>query len=365
VTDDAGAEEVDITIAATSGGAVQVLDEGGSLTAAVSSLNFVGSEVVATNVGSAVTVTVNPIAPLAHQVSHQSGGSDALTGLVDATARAQYAKNSGAVVSTRRQLNVIEGANVTVTLADDGANERANATIGVTGVELTANKGAVSGYAPLDAAQRLPVANLTLHQATHQSGGADALSGNLDATARINVSKNSGATVGTRRRLNLIEGTNITLTVADDAGNEEVDVTITGATPPTITVKDEGVNLTTAVTSFDFTGAGVTASVVGNAVTVNVPGGGGGGATALTFLADTGLAAAASKTVVLTDASFQTTSKLLFTWGNVLDTDVNSPEWDDVSFFATPAAGSCTLRVSATQVGHTVHGSYRVNCLVG
>lgn len=49
---------------------------------------------------------------------------------------------------------------------------------------------------------------------------------NLGNNARVAVSKNSGATVGTRRRINFIEGTNVTLTVADDAGNEEVDVTI-------------------------------------------------------------------------------------------------------------------------------------------
>lgn len=46
--------------------------------------------------------------------------------------------------------------------------------------------------------------------------------------ARVAVSENSGATVGTRRRINFIEGANIALTIADDAGNEEVDVTITG-----------------------------------------------------------------------------------------------------------------------------------------
>jgi hypothetical protein len=44
----------------------------------------------------------------------------------------------------------------------------------------------------------------------------------------VTVRKNSGTDVGTRKRLNLIEGTNITLTVADDATDNEVDVTITG-----------------------------------------------------------------------------------------------------------------------------------------
>lgn len=43
-----------------------------------------------------------------------------------------------------------------------------------------------------------------------------------------------------------------------------------------ITVKDEGVVLTAGVTSFDFVGGGVTATAVGNAVTVTVPTGGTG-----------------------------------------------------------------------------------------
>lgn len=54
-------------------------------------------------------------------------------------------------------------------------------------------------------------------------------SATLDNNARIAVSKNSGAVVGTRRKLNLIEGANVTLTVADDAGGEKVDVTIAAA----------------------------------------------------------------------------------------------------------------------------------------
>ena len=47
----------------------------------------------------------------------------------------------------------------------------------------------------------------------------------------VTVRKNSGANVGTRGRLNLIEGGNVSLTVADDAGGGEVDVTIAAATP--------------------------------------------------------------------------------------------------------------------------------------
>lgn len=47
-------------------------------------------------------------------------------------------------------------------------------------------------------------------------------------SANIIVRKNSGANVGTRGRLNFIEGTGTTLTIVDDAPNNEVDITITG-----------------------------------------------------------------------------------------------------------------------------------------
>ncbi len=51
--------------------------------------------------------------------------------------------------------------------------------------------------------------------------------GTSDFNGRVAVRKNTGVVVGTRRRLNFIEGTDISLTVSDDGGNEEVDITIT------------------------------------------------------------------------------------------------------------------------------------------
>jgi hypothetical protein len=73
--------------------------------------------------------------------------------------------------------------------------------------------------------------------------------------------------------------------------------TVAGPTGPTgpagtgtnISVSDEGSVLTSGVTSFNFTGSGVTASAVGTAVTVNIPGGGGsGGYTRTTYTATAG-----------------------------------------------------------------------------
>lgn len=74
----------------------------------------------------------------------------------------------------------------------------------------------------------------TAHAASHQDGGSDeisasALSGQLADAQKVTLRKNSGADVGTRSRVNLIEGANVTLTVADDGAGGEVDVTIAAA----------------------------------------------------------------------------------------------------------------------------------------
>lgn len=72
-----------------------------------------------------------------------------------------------------------------------------------------------------------------------------------------------------------------------------------------IAIKDEGVVKTSDVNSIDFTGAGVTTTNVGNAVTVNVPGssGGGGGLHMLTQPISTWLYVAQAY-----DTNFGTTS---------------------------------------------------------
>jgi stage V sporulation protein SpoVS len=67
----------------------------------------------------------------------------------------------------------------------------------------------------------------------------------LGARARLAVRKNSGGSDFIRRRLNLIEGTNVTLTVADDAGSEEVDVTINSVATGGITQVAKAINTTT------------------------------------------------------------------------------------------------------------------------
>jgi hypothetical protein len=92
----------------------------------------------------------------------------------------------------------------------------------------------------IQVAAAVAASHAQIHKDTHKTGGGDAflVTDLLDGIARVSVRKNSGgANVGSRRRLNLIEGANVTLTTTDDAVDEEVEVTIaaSGGGPTLIT----------------------------------------------------------------------------------------------------------------------------------
>lgn len=129
------------------------------------------------------------------------------------------------------------------------ANEKA-ALVGTSGTAVSGTNKLVDNTDTRLANARTP----TAHAASHVSGASDALSGNLDAIARLQVKK-AGTLIGSRRALNLIEGTGVTLTMADDAVGEKVDVTINSS----------GGGGTAATTTFTPTG-GVSATNVQAAI---------------------------------------------------------------------------------------------------
>lgn len=95
--------------------------------------------------------------------------------------------------------------------------------------------------------------------------------------------------------------------------------------------------------------------------TWTVPPTGSGSATAATITLSYG---SQSATATVTDAAISPTSKIFIGWGNVLDTDMNSPEMDDVSFLPTPGSGQMTVRVSAATPTARVGGPYKINYMV-
>lgn len=117
-----------------------------------------------------------------------SGGGDlsgdrTLTVTPDTTNQQVRVSAGGTLAGTRREINFIQGSNVTLAVADDAANNRVNVTITATG-----------------------------------GGGAS------PSNYWVN-----GALVGTRPTLNLIAGANTTIVGVDNSAGDRVDVTISSA----------------------------------------------------------------------------------------------------------------------------------------
>lgn len=88
---------------------------------------------------------------------------------------------------------------------------------GTWGINITGNAATVSS---ITSGQVTGALGFTPYNSTNPSGYIT-----QDGNARIGV-ENNGTLVGTRRRINFIAGSNVTLNIADDAAGEEVDVTI-------------------------------------------------------------------------------------------------------------------------------------------
>ena len=95
------------------------------------------------------------------------------------------------------------------------------------------------------------------------------------AIQKLYTSRNNNANaetfVGEVQRLWYNPDTNC-LYVSDGTTPGGIPLNACGNVNANITVKDEGVTLTNNVSSLDFVGAGVTATAVGRAVTITIPG---------------------------------------------------------------------------------------------
>jgi hypothetical protein len=81
------------------------------------------------------------------------------------------------------------------------------------------------------------VVSPTITLGNHLSGSltlTNLAGGTLSATLadnvtnqKVGVSRNGGTALGTRKRINFVEGTNVTIVVSDDPTNDCVDVSVT------------------------------------------------------------------------------------------------------------------------------------------
>ena len=146
-------------------------------------------------------------------------------------------------------------------------------------------------YTFASATSSIPLANLDSNFTTVVNG-INGIGNGVNGLANVLI---TGGTVYNAAFSNVVIGgvlgVSTTIGGAISYGNAGQVLTSQGSsTPPiwaaggsgtAISVSDEGTVLTSGVTSFNFTGAGITATAVGNAVTVNVPTGGGGTVTSV------------------------------------------------------------------------------------
>jgi hypothetical protein len=78
------------------------------------------------------THTRSEITDFAHASTHVSGGSDPITGSLDANARVGI-MDAGTLVGARRRINFISGTNVTLNIVDDALDEKVDVTISAQG----------------------------------------------------------------------------------------------------------------------------------------------------------------------------------------------------------------------------------------
>lgn len=159
-----------------------------------------------------------------------------------------------------------------VALADDVAVSGFPAGYTVTGQDTntsgTANIDCALGYAERSALGSSENPGAFTYAASRSTGMVVAI--RPAVTARMNwdglAVRKAGVLVGTRRAINLIEGTNVTLTVADNAGTGAVDVTVNSTSSGGHTLRDDGVDMTTRAAANFVTSASITAVLTDDAV---------------------------------------------------------------------------------------------------
>lgn len=112
-------------------------------------------------------------------------------------------------------------AYVNAEIANDAPTKTGTGASGTWGISITGNAATATSVASITSGQVTTALGFTPYNATNPSAYIS-----TDGTAR-SIAKNNGIVAGTRRAFNFIPGTGISLSLADDAANEEVDITIT------------------------------------------------------------------------------------------------------------------------------------------
>jgi len=202
------------------------------------------------------TFTASPLVPAPTSDSHAATklyvDTTAAAGAPDATTSTngilRLAGDLGGPSTTAAAPVISDNAIITAKLATGAVTTGKLATGAVTSNEIadaTIVNADISASAAIaqskissltsDLAGKVPTTRL-VSSGTGLTGGGDLSAdrtlsvANDTTTQKVRLSK-AGTLIGTRQELNLIEGSNVTITTADDSGNNRVNVTIAAAQP--------------------------------------------------------------------------------------------------------------------------------------
>lgn len=218
----------------------------GDGTNAMTAVAGTGGQLLRRNAGNTAYEFFTPTYLTAEVDGSTTNELQTLANTSDATSHTVTLSNSGG------SIQLVEGTGITLTTsgtAGDGIvtiastatgvsdGDKGDITVSASGATWTIDNDVVT-YAKM---QNISAAGKILGRWNTGAGDAEEITlgntfieivdGTLDvadnsSTQKVQVAKNSGAVTGTRKKLNFIEGSNVTLTIADDAGNDEVDITI-------------------------------------------------------------------------------------------------------------------------------------------
>ena len=224
------------------------------------------------------TLEVKVVTKTAAHPEYQTAGSSNLGYTIDGVEGAYLELTPG--ITYRFDQSDSSNSGHPLRFYEDAAKTTAYTT-GVTNNDSTATPGNANAYTQIIPTTSTPP--ILFYQCSHHvlmGSYAKFGTGTVGDTYSINASVNSSdsddvdlnldAASGTDSAIRLTAGSNISLT---RNGAQQVTIAASGGA---LTIQDEGSALSTAATTLDFVGSGVTASGTGATKTITISGGGGG-----------------------------------------------------------------------------------------